>query len=91
VAGWESEDELARVVIRRAGTWQVRGPVLVAGLLKIGIVVGPHGLGLVDVDLPLQIVSFLGLGFLLFLDGLEIDVPAADNRPEALENSRKNV
>ncbi|QNE16876.1 cation:proton antiporter [Kribbella qitaiheensis] len=39
-----------------------------------GIVLGPHGLGLVDVDLPVQIVSLLGLGFLLFLAGLEIDV-----------------
>ena len=39
-----------------------------------GIVVGPHGLGLVDVDLPVQIVSVLGLAFLLFLAGLEIDV-----------------
>src|SRR3954464_6604496 len=42
--------------------------------IVIGIVVGPHGLGLVDVDLPLQILSLLGLGFLLFLAGLEIDV-----------------
>jgi Kef-type K+ transport system membrane component KefB len=42
--------------------------------IVIGIVVGPHGLGLVAVDLPLQIVSLLGLGFLLFLAGLEIDV-----------------
>jgi hypothetical protein len=44
---------------------------------------GPGGQGVAESD--------LGLGFLLFLDGLEIDVPAADNRPEALENSRKNV
>ncbi|MGW6200275.1 cation:proton antiporter [Kribbella sp. NPDC055110] len=50
-----------------------RVPAVVLEIVA-GIVVGPHGLGLVDVDLPLQIVSLLGLGFLLFLAGLEIDV-----------------
>lgn len=39
-----------------------------------GIVVGPQVLGWVEVDLPVSIVALLGLAFLLFLAGLEIDV-----------------
>jgi Kef-type K+ transport system membrane component KefB len=39
-----------------------------------GIVLGPSVLGWVEVDLPLQVLSLLGLAFLLFLAGLEIDV-----------------
>ncbi|MCD0484052.1 cation:proton antiporter [Streptacidiphilus sp. ASG 303] len=39
-----------------------------------GIAVGPHGLGWVAIDLPVQITALLGLAFLLFLAGLEIDV-----------------
>src|SRR5918997_1504552 len=38
-----------------------------------GIVIGPAVLGLVEVDLPLQVLALLGLAFLLFLAGLEID------------------
>jgi len=52
---------------------RLRIPAVVLEIVA-GIVVGPHGLGLIEVDLPLQIVSLLGLGFLLFLAGLEIDV-----------------
>src|SRR5215212_6266447 len=39
-----------------------------------GIVIGPASLGLVEVDLPLQVLALLGLAFLLFLAGLEIDL-----------------
>jgi Kef-type K+ transport system membrane component KefB len=39
-----------------------------------GIVIGPAVLGLVEVDLPLQVMALLGLAFLLFLAGLEIDL-----------------
>jgi Kef-type K+ transport system membrane component KefB len=39
-----------------------------------GIVLGPSVLGWVQVDLPLQVLSLLGLAFLLFLAGLEIDL-----------------
>src|SRR5215208_3438267 len=39
-----------------------------------GIVVGPAIFGLVEVDLPLQVLALLGLAFLLFLAGLEIDL-----------------
>jgi Kef-type K+ transport system membrane component KefB len=52
---------------------KLRVPAVVLEIVA-GIVVGPHGLGLVDVDVPVQIVALLGLGFLLFLAGLEIDV-----------------
>jgi Kef-type K+ transport system membrane component KefB len=39
-----------------------------------GIIIGPSGFGWVRVDLPVQILALLGLAFLLFLAGLEIDV-----------------
>jgi Kef-type K+ transport system membrane component KefB len=39
-----------------------------------GIVVGPSVLGWARVDAPVQVLSTLGLGMLLFLAGLEIDV-----------------
>src|ERR671917_489559 len=42
--------------------------------IVVGIVLGPAILGLVEVDLPLQVLSLLGLAFLLFLAGLEIDL-----------------
>jgi Kef-type K+ transport system membrane component KefB len=51
----------------------LRVPAVVLEIV-IGIVVGPYGLGLVEVDLPVQIVALLGLGFQLFLAGLEVDV-----------------
>lgn len=38
-----------------------------------GIVLGPSGLGWVKVDLPIQILALIGLAFLLFLTGLEIE------------------
>src|ERR671916_2052379 len=51
----------------------VRLPSVVLEIV-VGIVIGPAILGLVEVDLPLQILSLLGLAFLLFLAGLEIDL-----------------
>jgi Kef-type K+ transport system membrane component KefB len=39
-----------------------------------GIVIGPAILGLVEEDLPLKVLALLGLAFLLFLAGLEIDL-----------------
>jgi Kef-type K+ transport system membrane component KefB len=39
-----------------------------------GILVGPAVLGWVRVDAPVQVLSDLGLGMLLFLAGLEIDI-----------------
>jgi Kef-type K+ transport system membrane component KefB len=52
-----------------------RLPVPGAVLLVIaGIVVGPSVLGWARIDAPVQVLSILGLGMLLFLAGLEIDV-----------------
>jgi Kef-type K+ transport system membrane component KefB len=42
----------------------VLGPEIVAG-----IVIGPAILGLVEVDLPLEVLALLGLAFLPFLAG----------------------
>src|SRR5215218_10308063 len=38
-----------------------------------GIVVGPSVLGIVEVDEAVQVVALLGLAFVLFLAGLEIE------------------
>jgi Kef-type K+ transport system membrane component KefB len=52
-----------------------RLPVPQAALEVIaGIVVGPSVLGWVRADAPVQVLSDLGLGMLLFLAGLEIDL-----------------
>jgi Kef-type K+ transport system membrane component KefB len=50
----------------------VRLPSVVLEIVA-GIVVGPSGLGWVHVDRTISVVSTLGLAFLLFLAGLEID------------------
>jgi len=50
-----------------------RLPAIVLEIL-LGIVVGPSGLGWVEPDLPVSILALVGLAFLLFLSGLEIDV-----------------
>jgi Kef-type K+ transport system membrane component KefB len=42
--------------------------------IAVGVMIGPAILGLVEVDLPLQVLALLGLAFLLFLAGLEIDL-----------------
>ncbi|MDP1807676.1 MAG: cation:proton antiporter [Acidimicrobiales bacterium] len=51
----------------------IRVPAVVLEILA-GIAVGPSGLGWVEIDLPIQILALIGLAFLLFLAGLEIDV-----------------
>src|ERR687893_2635551 len=42
--------------------------------IAAGILIGPAVLGLVEVDLPLRVLALLGLAFLLFLAGLEIEM-----------------
>ncbi len=42
--------------------------------IVVGIVIGPSVLGWVKVDLPISILSLLGLAFLLFLAGLEVEL-----------------
>jgi Kef-type K+ transport system membrane component KefB len=51
----------------------LRFPSVVLEIIA-GVIVGPQVLGWVNVDLPVSIVALLGLAFLLFLAGLEIDV-----------------
>jgi Kef-type K+ transport system membrane component KefB len=41
--------------------------------LVAGIVIGPSALGWVEVDQPVQVLALIGLAFLLFLAGLEIE------------------
>src|SRR6201982_1954323 len=50
-----------------------RLPAIVLEIV-LGIVIGPSGLGWVKPDLPVSILALVGLAFLLFLSGLEIDV-----------------
>jgi len=45
-----------------------------------GIAIGPAGLGWVKVDPPIQILSLVGLAFLLFLAGLDIDLMSLKGR-----------
>jgi Kef-type K+ transport system membrane component KefB len=51
---------------------RVRLPSVVLEILA-GIVIGPAVLGWVEVDEPVEVLSLIGLAFLLFLAGLEID------------------
>ena len=52
----------------------LRMPAVVVEIVA-GIIVGPHGLELVKtIDVPIQILALVGLAFLLFLAGLEVDV-----------------
>src|SRR6201994_470188 len=52
---------------------RLRLPAIVLEIV-LGIVIGPSGLGWVTPDLPVSILALIGLAFLLFLSGLEIDV-----------------
>jgi Kef-type K+ transport system membrane component KefB len=52
---------------------RLRLPAIVVEIL-LGIVIGPSGLGWVTIDAPIEILSLVGLAFLLFLAGLEIDI-----------------
>jgi Kef-type K+ transport system membrane component KefB len=54
---------------------RLRLPAVVLEIVA-GIVLGPAVLGWVEVDEPVEVLSLLGLAFLLFLAGLEIDLAA---------------
>ena len=51
----------------------LRLPAVVLEIVA-GVAIGPSGFGLVEVDLPLEVLALLGLALLLFLAGLEIDL-----------------
>src|SRR5205085_5617999 len=50
-----------------------RLPMIVLEIVA-GIVIGPAVLGWVQVDLPISILSVIGLAFLLFLAGMEVEL-----------------
>jgi Kef-type K+ transport system membrane component KefB len=50
----------------------IRLPSIVLEIV-IGIVIGPQVLGWVSIDTPIQVMSLLGLAFLLLLAGLEVE------------------
>ena len=52
---------------------RLRMPAVVLELV-LGIVIGPSGLGWAKADEPVSILALIGLAFVLFLSGLEIDV-----------------
>ena len=51
---------------------KLRLPAIVLEIL-LGIAIGPQVLGWVSIDTPIQVLSLLGLAFLLFLAGLEVE------------------
>jgi Kef-type K+ transport system membrane component KefB len=62
---------------------RLRIPAVVLEIVA-GVVIGPTGLGWVEIDLPVQVLALLGLAFLLFLAGLEIDLTRLRGRPLAI-------
>src|SRR5215831_425897 len=56
-----------------------RLPIIVLEIVA-GIVIGPSVLGWVKIDLPISILSVLGLAFLLFLAGLEVELERLKGR-----------
>src|SRR5712691_7381523 len=52
---------------------RLRVPAVVIEIV-LGIVIGPDVLGWAKADQPVQILSVVGLAFLLFLAGLELDL-----------------
>ena len=61
----------------------VRLPAVVLEIVA-GIVVGPSGFGWVEIDATLEVLALVGLAFLLFLSGLEIDFERLRGRQFAL-------
>ena len=62
---------------------ELRLPAVVLEIVA-GIVVGPSVLGWVQIDEPISILAMIGLAFLLFLAGLEIDPEGLRGRVVAL-------
>jgi Kef-type K+ transport system membrane component KefB len=69
---------LAPLVVRAIPVVRVPSPVLE---IVAGILLGPSVLGWVEVDPPVEVLALIGLAFLLFLAGLEIDVHRLRGRP----------
>jgi Kef-type K+ transport system membrane component KefB len=69
---------VAPLVVRAIPVVRVPSPVLE---IVAGIALGPSVLGWVAIDPPVQVLALIGLAFLLFLAGLEIDVHRLRGRP----------
>ncbi|MGH2906583.1 MAG: cation:proton antiporter [Solirubrobacterales bacterium] len=54
-------------------TPRLRVPAVVLEIVA-GIAIGPSGFGWVEIDAPVQVLAVIGLAFLLFVAGLEIDL-----------------
>src|SRR5437764_5540357 len=52
---------------------RLRLPAVVLEIV-LGIAIGPSGLGWVTSDLPVQVLALVGLAFLLFLAGLDVEL-----------------
>jgi Kef-type K+ transport system membrane component KefB len=61
----------------------IRLPAVVLELVA-GIAIGPSGFGWVELDLSIEVLSLIGLAFLLFLAGLEIDFEKLRGRKVAI-------
>ena len=72
---------LAPLVVNAVPALRVPAPVLE---IVAGIVLGPSVLGWVHLDAPVEVLALVGLAFLLFLAGLEIDVHRLHGRPLTL-------
>ena len=59
---------------------RIRLPAIVLEIV-LGIVIGPQVLGWVSIDTPIQVMSLLGLAFLLLLAGLEVEYERLRGRP----------
>ncbi len=66
----------------------LRIPAVVAEI-ALGIAVGPHGLDWVRIDVPVETLALLGLAFLLFLAGLEIEFEHLKGRARQGHGSAK--
>ncbi|MEX1140006.1 MAG: cation:proton antiporter [Bacteroidota bacterium] len=63
---------VAASVLAYAAQYLRQPPIL--GYIAAGMIIGPHGLGLIQHQEDVTAISELGLAFLLFIVGLEIDV-----------------
>src|SRR4029453_19245861 len=59
---------------------RIRLPAIVFEIV-LGILIGPQVLGWVSIDTPIQVMSLLGLAFLLLLAGLEVDYKRFRGQP----------
>jgi len=63
---------------------RIRIPSIV-GLLLSGVIIGPHGFNLLSPDMEFSVLSTMGLMYLMFLAGLEIDLI------DFIENKKKSI